>query len=71
MNFSVIMAMVRLRMVRVMRDRMGFVWLLVMPMVFSLLMGELMGGPSGGGGAQSLPSFLVSDLDGGAEADRL
>ena len=49
MNPTVIGAMVRLRLVRVLRDRMGLVWLLVMPMVFSFLMGELMGDMNSGG----------------------
>jgi len=71
MNLSVIMAMVRLRLVRVRRDRMGLVWLLVMPMVFSLVMGELMGGVTGHSGTANLPSLLVSDLDGGDAADQL
>lgn len=71
MNLPVISAMIRLRLLRVVRDRMGWIWLLLMPMVFSFLMGELMGGMVRGGGAQSLPSFLVSDLDGGRAADRL
>lgn len=65
MNRQVIGAMVRLRLLRVVRDRGGLVWLLVMPMVFSYLMGMLMGDWSG----SSQPTrrkLLVSDLDGGA-----
>ncbi|MBK8166268.1 MAG: ABC transporter permease [bacterium] len=64
MNRQVIGAMVRLRLLRVVRDRGGLVWLLVMPMVFSYLMGMLMGDWSG----SSQPArrkLLVSDLDGG------
>jgi ABC-2 type transport system permease protein len=63
-NPQVIGAMVRLRLLRVLRDRGGLVWLLVMPMVFSYLMGMLMGDWSG---SKQPPrrKLLVSDLDGG------
>ncbi|MCB1181983.1 ABC transporter permease [bacterium] len=71
MNGAVILALVRLRLVRVLRDRMGLVWLLVMPMVFSFLMGELMGGMNSGGGTRALPRFLVADADGTVAVDRL
>lgn len=71
MNMSVIGAMVRLRLIRVLRDRMGLVWLLVMPMVFSFIMGELMGGMGGGGGTVRLPRLMVFDQDGGTGADNL
>jgi len=71
MNLTVIGAMVRLRLIRVVRDRMGLVWLLVMPMVFSFIMGELMGGMGSGSGARALPRFVVVDQDGGAAADDL
>ncbi len=71
MNPTVIGAMVRLRLVRVLRDRMGLVWLLVMPMVFSFLMGELMGDFSSGGAAGLLPRFMVFDQDQGPAADAL
>ena len=71
MNPTVIGAMVRLRLVRVLRDRMGLIWLLVMPMVFSFLMGELMGDISSGGAAGPLPRFMVFDQDQGPAADAL
>ncbi len=71
MNLTVIGAMVRLRLVRVLRDRMGLVWLLVMPMVFSFIMGELMGDMNSGGGTPRLPKFMVFDQDGGQAADQL
>lgn len=48
MNPRMIGAMVRLRLLRTVRDRGGLVWLLVMPMVFSYMMGMLMGDWSGG-----------------------
>jgi len=71
MNLTVIGAMVRLRMVQVLRDRMGLIWLLVMPMVFSWLMGSLMGDMNAGGKTPALPRFLVCDQDGGPAADNL
>lgn len=70
MNPQVIGAMVRLRLLRVVRDRGGLVWLLVMPMVFSYLMGMLMGDWS----RSSRPAprkVLVSDLDGGPAVEML
>lgn len=71
MNPNVIGAMVRLRLLQVLRDRMGLVWLLVMPMVFSFLMGELMGDMGSGGQGSALPRFVVFDQDGGSAADNL
>ena len=71
MNRTIVLAMIRLRLVRVIRDRMGLIWLLVMPMVFSALMGEMMGGSDSGGGPVRLPAFLVCDHDGGPAADDL
>lgn len=70
MNPQVIGAMVRLRLLRVVRDRGGLVWLLVMPMVFSYLMGALMGDWSGAG-PQRRHKVLVFDQDGGAAVERL
>ena len=70
MNFSVIMALVRLRLLRVLRDRSNIVWLFVMPMAFSLLMGQMLGdwdAPEG----DNRPLFLIYDLDQGAAADAL
>jgi len=69
-NPSVIRAMVLLRLRRVVRDRGGLVWLLVMPMVFSTVMGQLMGDWSDSGQGRR-PAFLVADADGGEAADRL
>ncbi len=71
MSLTVIGAMVRLRLIRVVRDRMGVVWLLVMPMVFSLLMGELMGDWSASSDPSARPRFMVFDQDGAAAADEL
>ena len=65
MNPQVIGAMVRLRLLRVVRDRGGLIWLLVMPMVFSYLMGLLMG-DWGGSGTPTRRKIIVSDRDGGA-----
>ncbi|MBK7671752.1 MAG: ABC transporter permease [bacterium] len=65
MNPQVIGAMVRLRLLRVVRDRGGLIWLLVMPMVFSYLMGLLMGDWSGSG-TPTRRKIIVSDRDGGA-----
>jgi ABC-2 type transport system permease protein len=70
MNRQVIGAMVRLRLLRVVRDRGGLVWLLVMPMVFSYLMGALMGDWSSAG-PQRRYKVLVFDQDGGAAVERL
>ena len=64
MNPQVIGAMVRLRLLRVLRDRGGLVWLLVMPMVFSWLMGMLMGDWSGSG-TPARRKVMVFDRDGG------
>ncbi|HPF71078.1 MAG TPA: ABC transporter permease [Candidatus Krumholzibacteria bacterium] len=70
MNASIIRAMVQLRLRRVARDRTALVWLLVMPMVFSFLMGQLMGDWSGTGGAPK-PRFSVFAGDRGAQVERL
>ena len=71
MNPTVIAAMVRLRLVRVLRDRMGLIWLLVMPMVFSFLMGELMGDWDSSSSSGPGPRFMVFDQDQGEAADNL
>lgn len=70
MSGRVIRAMVVLRLKRVLNDRSGLIWMLVMPMVFSFLMGQLMGDWSPGGGSLR-PRFLVADADGGPAIDRL
>lgn len=70
MTPSIIRAMIWLRLRRVLADRLGLVWLLVMPMVFSLLMGQLMGDWSGDQKPAG-PRFMVYDLDGGQYADQL
>ncbi|MBU8870285.1 MAG: ABC transporter permease [Gemmatimonadales bacterium] len=69
MNSDLIRALVVLRLSRILKDRMGLVWLLIMPMAFSFLMGQLLG--DWGGGSSNLPRFMVFDLDGGAAADSL
>lgn len=70
MNPQVVGAMVRLRLLRVLRDRGGLVWLLLMPMVFSYLMGALMGDWSGAG-PQRRHKVLVFDQDRSAAVERL
>jgi ABC-2 type transport system permease protein len=69
MNLQVIGAMVRLRLLRTLRDRGGLVWLLVMPMVFSYMMGMLMGDWSAK--AQPKRRVVVYDQDGGPAVERL
>lgn len=69
MNPQVIGAMVRLRLLRVVRDRGGLVWLLLMPMVFSYLMGMLMGDWSAGQTRRW--KLMVFDEDGGPAVERL
>ena len=59
MNPSVIRAMILLRLRRVLRDRAGLVWLLVMPMVFSFIMGQLLGDWSDAQGQPRKPRFMV------------
>ena len=69
MNLQVIGAMVRLKLLRVVRDRGGLVWLLVMPMVFSYMMGMLMGDWSNGPPPKR--RVLVYDQDRGPAVERL
>ncbi|PID78830.1 hypothetical protein CSB20_13190 [bacterium DOLZORAL124_64_63] len=69
MNPRIILSMIRLRLLRVLRDPTSLIWLLLMPMVFSLLMGQLMGDWSRGNADK--PRFMVYDADGGAASDRL
>lgn len=70
MNFQIIMAMVKLRLLRVFRDRANLVWLFLMPMLFSFIMGNLMGNWDNSGSSRK-PKFMVYDLDGGPAADQL
>ncbi len=70
MNFSVINAMIRIRFLRVFRDKTNLIWLFVMPMVFSFLMGQLMGNWDNSGQSRK-PKFMVYDLDGGPAVDKL
>lgn len=70
MNQQVILALVRLRLTRIFREKVNLVWLLIMPMVFSFLMGQMMG-DWGGSSGDSRPRFMVYDLDGGRAADSL
>jgi ABC-2 type transport system permease protein len=70
MNRHVILAMVALRLRRVLRDRTALVWLLVMPMVFSLVMSQLLGNWSSSGQAPR-PRFLVHAAGASPAVDRL
>ncbi len=70
MNFQIIRALVKLRILRIFRDRSNLIWLFLMPMVFSLLMGQLLGN-WGGSGQSNKPKFMVYDLDAGPASDRL
>jgi linearmycin/streptolysin S transport system permease protein len=70
MNPNVIKALIQIRLLRVFRDRTNLVWLFVMPMVFSLLMGQLMGSWDTSGNSNK-PKFMVYDLDGGPATDNL
>lgn len=58
MSGSIILAMVRLRLLRVLRDRMALIWFLAMPLFFSFLMAQLLGDWSGSSSG-ALPRFLV------------
>lgn len=69
-NFGILRSLVALRLLRILRDRTSLIWLLIMPMVFSFLMGQLMG-DWGGGSAGSLPRCLVVAPGSGAEVDSL
>ena len=70
MNITVINALIRIRLLRVFRDKNNLIWLFVMPMVFSFIMGQLMG-DWGSNGQSSKPKFMVYDLDGGPAVDKL
>ncbi len=70
MNPVLIAHLVRLRLTRVFRERSNLIWLFLMPMVFSFLMGQMMGDWDRSG-ADERPRFMVYDLDGGRAADAL
>lgn len=70
MNGKIILSMIRLRVLRIRRDPSSLVWLLLMPMVFSFIMGQMMGN-WGGGGSGNKPRFMIYDADGGPAVDRL
>jgi ABC-2 type transport system permease protein len=70
MNPKVILSLVLLRLKRVLRDRTNLIWLFLMPMVFSFLMGNMLGdwdGPKG----DNRPLFMVYDADQGAASNAL
>lgn len=70
MNPQVILALVRLRLIRIFREKVNLVWLFLMPMAFSFLMGQMMG-DWGGSSGDNRPRFMVYDLDGGRATDSL
>jgi ABC-type Na+ efflux pump permease subunit len=70
MRWGLIGTVVRLRLRRVAADRANLVWLLVMPLVFSFIMGQFMGDWSAGG--RSKPTLIVyGAAHGGATLPRL
>jgi ABC-2 type transport system permease protein len=69
-NARIVGAMVGLRLRRVLRDRTSLVWFLVMPMVFSFLMGQLLG-DWGDSGPAARPRFLVCAAAADAAVERL
>jgi ABC-2 type transport system permease protein len=70
MNLQVIITLVRLRLLRVFSERVNLVWLFLMPMAFSFLMGQMLG-DWGDSGQRSRPRLMVYDQDGGRAADAL
>lgn len=70
MNPRIVLSMIRLRLLRILREPSSLVWLILMPMVFSLLMGQLLG-DMGGSGKPTRYSVLVHDVGGGSTVDRL
>ena len=70
MSGRVIGAMIVLRLRRVLRDRGSVVWLIGMPIVFSLVLGQLMG-DWGESGPPRRPRFMVFAPGGGAAAEEL
>lgn len=70
MNGRVILALVRLRLTRVFRERTNLVWLFLMPMAFSFLMGRMLGDWSSSGPSLR-PPFMVYDQDGGPAVEAL
>lgn len=60
MNWGLVAAIVRIRLLQVWRSRMGLVWLLAMPMVFSFIMGQIMGGGNGTRVAAELPVLAIA-----------
>jgi ABC-2 type transport system permease protein len=70
MNPTIVATLVRLRLTRVFSERGNLVWLFLMPMAFSFLMGQMLGDWDSSG-KRSRPRFMVYDLDGGPAADAL
>lgn len=65
MNGGLVAAIVQLRLRRVIADRANLIWLLLMPLIFSYLMGQLMGNWSA---TAQKPTFIVYGLEHGGEA---
>lgn len=68
MNPGVIRSLVVLKLLRIVRDRSSLIWLILMPMIFSAVIGNLLGDWSRTG---SLPRCLVFAEAGDAEVDSL
>ncbi len=65
LNPGLIWTIMRLRLKRVMADRANLIWLVAMPLVFSFIMGELMGNWSSGSSPQF--TFIVYGAANGGE----
>jgi ABC-2 type transport system permease protein len=70
MNPGIILTLIQLRLTRIFQERVNLVWLFLMPMVFSFLMGQMLGNWDSSG-RDTRPRFMVYDLDGGRGADAL
>ncbi len=66
MNARLVAAIVRLHFRRVAADRSNLIWLFLMPMIFSVLMGMMMGSFGSG----SKPAFVVYDAARNPESER-
>jgi ABC-2 type transport system permease protein len=70
MNPGIILTLIQLRLTRIFQERVNLVWLFLMPMAFSFLMGQMLGNWDSSG-RDTRPRFMVYDLDGGRGADAL
>jgi len=60
MNGRIVLSLVRLRLLRILKDRTNLIWLFAVPLMFSGLMGSLMGDWSG---SSEPPRFRIYDPD--------